>query len=236
MNSNGYILFETEHVVCIATGFATPSKNIKTGEMIQIWFLVKSQDPVLAVESGLDRLVCGSCPLRPVKPSKGAKGKKRRCYVNLGQAPLQIWKSWKAGKYPLLTEFTLFQGKSVRFGAYGDPTLLPFNLAKQISEASNGWTGYTHQWRKPAFQAWKFLIQASVETQAEQEIAQALGWSTFRVIPKNSSEIPSQGFECLSDSKGVQCIDCLACNGTRNKPKAVWIRAHGSGAKYFQAA
>ena len=235
MKHNGYIIFETDAIVCIATGFATPSENEKTGEMIQVWFLVKSQDPVLAVESGLDRLVCGSCPLRATV-GKNGKRVKKRCYVNLGQAPRGIWEAWKAGKYPLLTDLSLFEGHSVRFGAYGDPTLLPFALAKQIAGVALGHTGYTHQWRKPAFQAWKSLIQASVETQAEQEIAQALGWSTFRVIPKESTETPAQGVECLSDSRGIQCIDCLACNGTRNKPKAVWIRAHGSGAKYFQAA
>ena len=227
MNSNGYILFETTQVVSIATGFARKSENAKTGPMIQIRFLVKAESPTEAIKSGNDRKVCGSCPLR------GTNGQGRRCYVNLGQSPRHIWTKWKAGGYPLLSDVTLFQGKSVRFGAYGDPTLLPFALAKQISEVSNGHTGYTHQWRRPAFQPWKQLIQASVETQAEQELATAMGWSTFRVIPKGSSDVPSNGFECLSDSKGIQCIDCLACNGTKNKPKSVWIRAHGTGAKYF---
>ena len=227
MKSNGYILFETSQVVAIATGFATPSKNEKTGPMIQIWFLVKSRDPVRAVESGLDRLVCGSCPLR------GANGHGRQCYVNLGQAPLGVWKAWRKGIYPLLPSPALFAGHSVRFGAYGDPTLLPFALAKAITEVSNGHTGYTHQWRRPSFQPWKALIQASVETEQEQETASAMGWSTFRVIPKESSEVPSNGFECLADSKGIQCADCLACKGTKHKPKAVWIRAHGNGAKYF---
>lgn len=232
MKSNGYILFDTAQVVCIATGFARKSVNSKTGPMIQVWFLVKAEDPVRAVESGLDRLVCGSCPLRSTLGINGKIGK-RRCYVDLVQAPRNIWKTWKAGKYPLLPDISLFARHKVRFGAYGDLTLLPFALAKQIAEASDGHSGYTHQWRKPSFQPWKQLIQASVETQAEQEIASAMGWSTFRVIPKDSSEVPSNGFECLSDSRGIQCADCLVCNGTQSKPKAVWIRAHGSGAKYF---
>ena len=227
MRHNGYILFETAHVVAIATGFATPSENIKTGPMIQVWFLVKAENPTEAIKSGSDRKVCGSCPLR------GANGHGRRCYVNLGQAPRRIWKKWKAGGYPLMPSVNVFNGHKVRFGAYGDPTLLPFNLAKQISQISNGHTGYTHQWRRPSFQAWKALIQASVETEQEQETASAMGWSTFRVIPKESSEVPSNGFECLSDSKNVQCIDCLVCKGTKTKPKAVWVRAHGTGAKYF---
>ena len=227
MNSNGYIVYETTQVVCIATGFARKSENAKTGPMVQIWFLVKAESPTGAIKSGNDRKVCGSCPLR------GTNGQGRRCYVNLGKSPRHIWKKWKSGGYPLLTDISLFARHKVRFGAYGDPTLLPFALAKQISEVSNGRTGYTHQWRRPSFQPWKALIQASVETEQEQQIASAMGWSTFRVIPKESSEVPSNGFECLADSKGIQCIDCLACNGTKNKPKAVWITAHGNGAKYF---
>ena len=230
MKHNGYILFETPAIVAIATGFATPSENEKTGPMVQLWFLVKAESPTEAIKSGSDRKVCGSCPLR------GTLGEDRQCYVNLGKAPQGIWKKWNAGGYPLMPSVNVFKGHKVRFGAYGDPTLMPFRFAQAIALKSNGHTGYTHQWRKPSFQPWKALIQASVETQAEQELATAMGWSTFRVIPKDSSETPTQGFECLSDSKGVQCIDCLACNGTRNKPKAVWIRAHGSGAKYFQAA
>ena len=59
--SNGFILHEDQSRVIIATGFASPSDNRKTGDMVQIWILVKSVDPVEAIKSGLDRLICGSC-------------------------------------------------------------------------------------------------------------------------------------------------------------------------------
>lgn len=40
--SNGYVIYEDTFRVVIATGFKTKSANIKTGNMIQIWILVKS--------------------------------------------------------------------------------------------------------------------------------------------------------------------------------------------------
>ena len=225
MKPNGYILFEDTHRVIIATGFETPSENAKTGPMVQIYILVRSENPLQAVKSGRDRLVCGNCPLR------GELGIERGCYVNLGQSPLAVWDCYQRGNYPQLPSVSLFAGYRVRFGAYGDPTHLPFTLAKSIAETCDGWTGYTHQWRKPSFQPWKSLIMASVETEADKALAESLGWSTFQVIPKNSPK-PSTGIECLSDSHGIQCHDCLKCNGTRTTPKSIWIEAHGSGAKY----
>ena len=231
MKTNGYIIHEDAHRVIIATGFSRKSQNRKTGNMIQIWILVRSEDPIQAIQSGRDRLICGNCPLRARKATKTRKGKKRACYVNVGQAPRGVWVKWRAGGYPTLPSLEVFRGRTVRFGAYGDPTHLPFALAQQIAAISSGWTGYTHQWRKPSFQPWRTIVQASVETEADKALAESLGWSTFQVIPKNSPK-PSTGIECLSDSHGIQCHDCLKCNGTKTNPKSIWIEAHGSGAKY----
>lgn len=219
---NGYILHEDSSRVVIATGFRRKSANRKTGSMVQIWVLVRSEDPLQAVASGRDRLICGSCPLR------GSKGKKRACYVNVGQAPKAVWKAYKSGSYPPLTDINVFLRRTVRFGAYGDPTHLPIAIARQIAVVSNGWTGYTHQWRKPSFQPWKFLVQASVDSRAEKELAESMGWGTFLVIPKGSPH-PTNAIECLSDKSGVQCHDCLLCSG---KGRSIFIEAHGSGAKY----
>ena len=36
----------------------------------------------------------------------------------------------------------------VRFGTYGEPSLLSFSLVKNMAYASKSWTGYTHQWKK----------------------------------------------------------------------------------------
>jgi hypothetical protein len=148
-----------------------------------------------------------------------------------GQAPLGIWRAWKAGAYLPLPSVSVFTGRRVRFGAYGDPTHLPLSLALAIAGASSGWTGYTHQWRKPSLQGWKQLLMASVDTAAELVIARSMGWSTFRVTP----DLDHWTFEtlCASDRAGTPCADCLACAGARSWIRSVFIPAHGTGARHF---
>ncbi len=222
---NGFILHEDSHRVVIATGFESPSDNRKTGPMIQVWILVRSMDPVQAIKEGLDRLICGNCRHR------GDGFQKRSCYVNVQHAPLGIWRAWKAGKYPPLPSVSVFEGRRVRFGAYGDPTHLPLSLALAIAGASSGWTGYTHQWRKPSLQAWRSLLMASVDTAAELVIARSMGWSTFRVTP----DLDHHSIEtlCASDRSGTPCSECLACAGARTGQRSVFIPAHGTGKRHF---
>ena len=223
---NGFVIHEDQHRVIIATGFSKASDNRKTGDMIQIWILVKAVDPVEAIKTGLDRLICGNCIHRG-----DGTGASRSCYVNVGQAPLGIWRAWKAGKYPTLQWMDVFAGRKVRFGAYGDPTWIPLPLALAIAGVSSGWTGYTHQWRKPSLQGWRSLLMASVDSVAELLIARSMGWSTFRVSP----DMDHRTFEtlCASERNGTPCSVCLGCPGSRNGIQSVWIPAHGTGARHF---
>ena len=221
---NGFILHEDSARVIIATGFESPSDNRKTGDMIQIWILVKAVSPTEAIRTGLDRLICGSCIHRG-----NGDGSGRSCYVNVGQAPLGIWRAWKAGRYPTLQFMDCFAGRKVRFGAYGDPTHLPLPLALAIAGVSSGWTGYTHQWRKPSLQGWKQILMASVDSIAELVIARSLGWSTFRV----GSEASAGESLCASERVGTPCADCLLCAGARGGLESVHIPPHGTGARHF---
>jgi len=212
--------------VIIATGFSSPSDNRKTGDMIQVWILVRQCDPVQAIREGLDRLICGNCRHRG-----DGTGKERSCYVNPGQAPLGIWRAWKAGRYPALQFMDGFAGRRVRFGAYGDPTHLPLSLALAIAGVASGWTGYTHQWRKPSLQGWRQILMASVDTTAELLIARSMGWSTFRVTP----DLDHHSFEtlCASERNGTPCSICLGCPGARGGQRSVFIPAHGTGKRHF---
>jgi len=156
----------------------------------------------------------------------------RTCYVNEGQAPLGIWKSWKSGNYAPLPYLSLFTGRRVRFGAYGDPTHIPLSLALAIAGVASGHTGYTHQWRKPSLQGWKSILMASVDTTAELLIARSLGWSTFRVTPDTDHHTVET--LCASDRLGTPCADCLACAGARGGIQAIHIPVHGKGAVHFK--
>ncbi len=212
----------------IATGFSTPSDNRKTGDMIQVWILVKACSPTEAIRTGLDRLICGNCVHRGHEEN-GRFGVERTCYVNAGQAPQGIWKSWKAGNYPLLRSLESFTGRKVRFGAYGDPTHIPLPLALAIAGVASGHTGYSHQWRKPSLQPWKSLLMASVDSIAELVIARSLGWSTFRV----GSEASVGENLCESTRIGTPCSVCQLCAGARNGLESVHIPPHGTGSVHF---
>ena len=224
--SNGFVLHEDSQRVIIATGFSKASDNRKTGDMIQIWILVKAVDPVEAIKQGLDRLICGNCVHRG-----DGHGKERSCYVNVGQAPLGIYRAWKAGKYPVLQFMDIFAGRKVRFGAYGDPTHIPLPLALAIAGVASGHTGYTHQWRKPSLQGWKQILMASVDSVAELVIARSMGWSTFRVTSDSNHEETES--LCASDRDGTPCVDCLACAGVRGGLRSIHIPVHGKGAGHF---
>ena len=226
--SNGFILHEDSLRVIIATGFETPSDNRKTGDMIQIWILVRSVSPTEAIRTGLDRIICGNCMHRGHEVD-GRFGVERTCYVNAGQAPLGIWRAWKAGNYPPLRSLESFTGRQVRFGAYGDPIHIPLSLALAIAGVASGHTGYTHQWRKPSLQAWRSLLMASVDSIAELVIARSLGWSTFRV----GSEASVGESLCASDRDGTPCAVCLLCAGARGGLESVHIPPHGKGAGHF---
>ena len=142
-NPSGFVLHRGtvngEPFVAVAT---LETDNRKTGDMIQVWFLLERINPVAAVARRIDmRTVCRGCPFA------GGAG----CYVNVGQAPLAVWKAFHRDNYPTLApaDFRhVFAGRKVRFGAYGNPTLLPLDLVDAIARTSAGWTGYFHDWRE----------------------------------------------------------------------------------------
>lgn len=230
---NGYTLHETvengERVAIIATGIKRRTNNRKTGDMVQIWILLADQNPVAAVQSGLDaNTICQGCPF--------ANG--QGCYVNVGQAPLAIWKAYNAGKYPKLNPADyekVFADRKVRFGAYGNPTLIPIAMVKAIASVSKGWTGYFHNWRElgqTKAKAYNDYFMASTESETSFNLANTQGLRVFHANQKQ----PENTVECLSDSHGISCAECQLCQGWNKKAKNVWINPHGSKVKKAIAA
>lgn len=228
MKNTGYVLHRGttngQPYVAIAT---IKTSNRKTGDMIQIWFLLENINPVHAVKQGIDAsTVCQGCPFA----SGGG------CYVNVGQAPLGIWKAFHRGAYPELIPARykeIFSGRKVRFGAYGNPTLLPIAKVAAIAKVSAGWTGYFHDWREnPMAHAYAGYFMASTETEDSRKLANAIGFRTFHVSPVK----PDDALECLSDSKGLTCAQCKLCAGLSKKQPSIWINPHGTNVKKAIAA
>jgi hypothetical protein len=104
-----------------------------------------------------------------------------------------------------------------------------------IPAAGAGWTGYTHQWRT-CDPRWKGYLMASVETVADQAIARAAGWRTFRVgtDPQSAREVV-----CPASAEAgykTTCSHCRLCSGTTGRgaesgARDIVIAPHGGGGR-----
>lgn len=114
--------------------------------------------------------------------------------------------------------------KYVRFGTYGEPSLLPLRLIRNVVMVAKSWTGYTHQWRKREEYAPYFM--ASVHSAMEEEIASLIGYRSFVV----ASESHPQFISCPASSEmgfKSNCSKCGLCSGTKGKGnKSVVILEH----------
>jgi len=222
-------------IVAIAT---LKSANSKTGDMVQTWILRTDVSPLDAIATGADASICGNCAHR------GSAKRKRTCYVDVGKAPQGVWKAYHRGQYIDLSDdpgtiAILIAQRIVRLGAYGDPAMVPVAKWRALLAAAAGRTGYTHAWRRVWAQALRPYVMASVDSVAEQDIARAMGWRTFRVRTE-VEPLQANEFACPASPEGGQrklCITCKACDGADRPGKAsAAIIVHGKMAKYFATA
>ncbi|MCP4928098.1 MAG: hypothetical protein GY918_03435 [Gammaproteobacteria bacterium] len=205
------------------------SSNRKTGNACQVWILNRSVDPVTAIKDGQDYGICGNCPHR--KQSDGS----RSCYVNVGQAPLSVWKAFHAGKYVndpgAMLSRKAVKGRKIRFGAYGDPALIDSLTFRILATACDGHTAYTHQWRESWGKWTAGFMQASCDGMADYLEASAMGFKTFAVIPKGSVNYSGKQCPATVTDSAATCVTCMLCQGDKTD---IFVEAHGSGAKYIK--
>jgi len=233
-NYKGYVLqrgvspIDGKPFVVIMTMKTT---NRKTGNMCQVWILRDDVNPVEAVIEGDDFSICGRCPHRGTYDPELDKLVGRSCYVNVGQAPLSIWKAYKRGVYGQLSDLTpeMLQGRKIRWGAYWDPALVSPILFATLNECAAGHTGYTHQWREPWAQWCKGFFQASCDGLSDYLNASAHGWNTFAVIPKGTVAYSGKLCPATAENSQAQCATCSLCDGAKAD---IFVEAHGSGAKH----
>jgi hypothetical protein len=112
----------------------------------------------------------------------------------------------------------------VRFGTYGEPSLMPMDLLERICKYCKNWTGYTHQWSKKPEYAPYFM--ASTHTEDEERIANLIGYRSFVASPTPISKFIS----CPASAEmgfRSSCSKCGLCSGTKGKgAKSVIILEH----------
>lgn len=231
---NGVIIYEgkslidSDPIVVIATGIANKSANIKTGNMIQTWIIKSNISPIDAKKNGTDISICGKCKHKIFKS----------CYVNVYQAPNNIYKTYKKSKYNKidLTNTNYFVNRCIRVGSYGDPSAVPSFVWKELLKNNKKHTGYTHAW-KDNDPDLKEICMASVDTYKEMQEAKKLGWRTFRTRLETDKVDKSEYICPASKEAGhkTTCERCGGCSGLRTKQKKTpVIIIHGSYANHYR--
>ena len=200
-------------------------RNGKTGRVLQTYILREDINPLEASKTGADVSICGTCPLRGTATDDPARKQAagRRCYVNLGQGPLSVFRALERGRYLDVDPAAIGAGRMVRVGTYGDPAAIPGEVWDAMLSQATTWTAYTHQkpWRPD-------IAMQSADTLDEAQAHWRAGRRTFRVLTGLADLDPANEALCPASKEAgrrVQCAACKLCKGSA-RGKSIAIVEH----------
>jgi hypothetical protein len=235
------------------------SSNRKTGGMLQTYIIRTDVPPIEANRTGADYSICGDCHLRGKADSTKETGlaSERGCYVNLGQGPTIVYKTFDKSGYPRLVDCygpiysnmnhdqlltTYGADQNIRCGTYGDPLAVPQWVWDALLKRARNWTGYTHQFNRIDSDALKVKASRfnmiSADTLKEAREHWRNGLRTFRTVINTADIDPANEIVCPATKEGGErttCEFCNLCAGSSIKAKNIVAVVHGSGAKYASA-
>ena len=208
---NGPSLLDGKPIVVIAT---FSNRNTKTGAVVQTYILRSDINPLEASKTGEDFSICGDCTMRgEVNDDPKRKiAKARRCYVNLGQGVLIVYKSFLRGVYQIAQPRDIGRGRFVRVGTYGDPAAVPAQVWTDLLAEATTFTAYSHQsgWRPD-------IAMQSADNRAQAVAHWKAGRRTFRVISDLAELDKANEALCPASKEAgrrVQCTACKLCKGS----------------------
>lgn len=234
------IIFKTNETLCVLRYGDTANAKIAQAKqkIVQTYHFSKAQFDVVQGKTSMqeffshDADVCMDCPFAV---SNGAK--LSACYTH---KPVQysgflsmlrsISKQTKWDDIPELNAdierdiLKMCNRQFIRFGTYGEPSLMPYDLASSMVAVASNWTGYTHQWhRKPEYST---LFMASTHDELGEQRASRDGWRSFVASARGIKGL----VQCpASKEMGYKsnCSKCGLCSGTEGKGnKSVVILEH----------
>ena len=218
----GPSLIDGEPIVGVAI---YSDRNGKTGRVLQTYIIRADMNPLEASKTGADVSICGTCPLRGTPTGDPARKQAagRRCYVNLGQGPLSVYRALERGRYPDVDPAAIGAGRMVRVGTYGDPAAIPGEVWDAMLSQATTWTAYTHQkpWRPD-------IAMQSADTLDEAQAHWRAGRRTFRVLTGLADLDPANEALCPASKEAgrrVQCAACKLCKGSA-RGKSIAIVEH----------
>jgi hypothetical protein len=221
--------FDGRECVILISCVGEASKNDKTGDMLQVSFVIDSHPPHVSQALGLDLSVCGQCKRRPCLKGEGFGD----CYVTTAKSTYMAWKSYRSGGYEHLDYRSKSHRKAIakkpcRLGAYGDPASAPWGEIDLLNRHTGAMTGYTHAWENKHAQSLQAIIMASVDSADEYRRAKADGWRCFLAID-HPLLAPTTAIQCpasANDGK-IKCRSCKLCGGATIQAPDIWIETHG---------
>jgi hypothetical protein len=206
------------------------NRNTKTGAVVQTYILREDINPLEASKTGADASICGTCPLRGTPTTDPARkiAQGRRCYVNLGQGVLIVWRAYHKGVYPdaqdPASRASLGRGRVVRVGTYGDPAAVPDHVWTDLLAEAATWTAYTHQkpWRPDIA-----MQSADSHTEARDALGRRAPHFPRHRGPWTDLDKANETLCPASKEAGrrVQCAACRLCKGSVNA-KSIAIVEH----------
>lgn len=228
-------IFELNDIVHVIQLKIGENKKLGLGKvMVQSYHFSKEQ--VISGSLIDDSANCLDCPFSFNQNS----GKSGGCYTHKGFQRMgliailrSLNKRYKTGYGKMtfdkfLAIASAYDLDMVRFGAYGEPVLLPLDMVAKLTSLvdKKRWTGYTHQWNKPEFAPYAAYFQASCHNAFEAAIAKDMGWRSFVVVPEHIDGAVNCPASKEAGNK-TTCSQCSLCNGTSgNSSKDIYILQH----------
>jgi hypothetical protein len=218
----GPSLLDGQPIVVIGT---YSNRNSKTGPVLQTYIVREDINPLEASKTGADYSICGDCNLRgtPTDDPQRKQAVGRRCYVNLGQGVLIVYRAYLKGIYPTAEPRALGRNRFVRVGTYGDPAAAPQKVWDELLSEASTWTAYSHQsgWRPD-------IAMQSVDDYHSAVLHWQAGRRTFRVIAELGHLDHNNEALCPASKEAgrrVQCTACKLCKGS-SLAKSIAIVEH----------
>jgi len=222
------IWLEGDNVFVVRKG-KTSNKKISDGSaLVQTYTFSKDQWLLATTSSGfgmkkffaLDGSNCLDCPFSMGNGEGGCYTHKFNQYVGF----LSLLRTIKPSDLTPLDDDKqrsindMCYDSYVRFGTYGEPSLMPTHLVESMSLVAKSWTGYTHQWNKDWAKDYGKWFMASVHNQLEANTASDKAYRSFIATTDGSEDAVSCPASAEAGFKS-NCAKCGLCSGMLGKGK-----------------
>lgn len=225
------------NVFVVRKGKTSNKKITKGNQLVQTYTFSHKQWLLATTSKGfgmkkffeLDSTNCLDCPFSGNSGNGGCYTHKFNQYVGF----LSMLRSISASELTPLTAdkvgrcIEMSEGTYVRFGTYGEPSLIPFGLVNEMALVASSYTGYTHQWQKDWAAPYGARFMASSHTQDDADYAKQLGFRSF-IATDNGDTV--NGVQCPASKEAnykSNCASCGLCSGSLGKGrKDVKILVH----------